>query len=374
MFGSSAASAYTVNSDSQITATAPAGAAGTVDITVTTAAGTSATSSADQFTYVSAPTVTAVSPNTGPTGGSTSVTITGTQFIGVSAVTFGSTAAASYTVNSATQITATAPVQVAGVVDITVTNPNSPSGTSSADQYTYYAGSLSVAGITSPSVSIPINTTSTNSSLGTQTDADTTGNGSGWNVTVALQLVQDTGAWSQTAGGAQALSSTAAGTYSGSNPTDYYDVTVTSGGTTSSTPVSWTLDSGGASTGTATNGSAFALSNGITITFTSGTAYTSGNIYDVRVGAMSTGAFVLSSGGSCSQTAGFTSAVPSVLTGTVMTSSSPSTFGTGVKAFSAASGAGEGTYTCTPTMNITAGYIWAVSYTGGVQYTIASGP
>jgi hypothetical protein len=50
-FGSTAATSFTVNSATSITATSPAGT-GTVDVTVTTSFGTSATSSADQFTYV----------------------------------------------------------------------------------------------------------------------------------------------------------------------------------------------------------------------------------------------------------------------------------------------------------------------------------
>ena len=48
--GPASAAAMTVNSDTQITATTPPGN-GTADITVTTAAGTSATSPTDQFTY-----------------------------------------------------------------------------------------------------------------------------------------------------------------------------------------------------------------------------------------------------------------------------------------------------------------------------------
>ncbi|HUZ52871.1 MAG TPA: IPT/TIG domain-containing protein [Streptosporangiaceae bacterium] len=43
---------YNVDSDTQITATSPAHAAGTVDVTVTTPGGTSALTSVDQFTYV----------------------------------------------------------------------------------------------------------------------------------------------------------------------------------------------------------------------------------------------------------------------------------------------------------------------------------
>ena len=59
-FGRVYAPAMTVDSDTQITATSPAGT-GTVDITVTTPAGTSATSTADQFTY--APAVTGAGPD-----------------------------------------------------------------------------------------------------------------------------------------------------------------------------------------------------------------------------------------------------------------------------------------------------------------------
>src|SRR5262249_58045177 len=87
-FGSNAAGSFIVNSTTQITATSPAGI-GTVDVTVTTAGGTSAISSGDRFTYVSAPTVTNVNPNTGPTSGGTSVTITGTNFSGATAVRIG---------------------------------------------------------------------------------------------------------------------------------------------------------------------------------------------------------------------------------------------------------------------------------------------
>ena len=61
--------------------------------TVTTNGGTSATSSADQFTYVAPPTVTAVSPISGPITGGSLVTITGTNFTGATAVDFGSTEA-----------------------------------------------------------------------------------------------------------------------------------------------------------------------------------------------------------------------------------------------------------------------------------------
>jgi hypothetical protein len=50
-FGSTPVTNYTVNSDTQITATVPAGAVGIDDVTVATPGGTSATSPADQYVY-----------------------------------------------------------------------------------------------------------------------------------------------------------------------------------------------------------------------------------------------------------------------------------------------------------------------------------
>ena len=65
-FGTAAATSYTVVSATSITAVSPVGTAGTVDITVTTPGGTSATSAADKFTYYAIPTVTGISPAAGP--------------------------------------------------------------------------------------------------------------------------------------------------------------------------------------------------------------------------------------------------------------------------------------------------------------------
>lgn len=67
------------------------------------------------------PTVTGISPSSGPATGGTSVTITGTNLTGATGVSFGGTAAASFTVDSATQITATTPAHAAGTVNVTVT-------------------------------------------------------------------------------------------------------------------------------------------------------------------------------------------------------------------------------------------------------------
>ncbi len=108
-FGGTPATSFSVLGQTLISAVAPPGAAGTVDVTVTTPGGTSPTGSSDQYTYVAAPTVSALSPNSGPAVGGTSVSITGTGFTGATAVSFGATSAASFTVTSGTSITATSP-------------------------------------------------------------------------------------------------------------------------------------------------------------------------------------------------------------------------------------------------------------------------
>jgi hypothetical protein len=83
-----------------------------------------------------APTVTSVDPAAGPTIGGTVVTITGTNFTGATQVYFGTVSAASFTVDSDTSITATAPAHAAATVDITVYNAGA-SATSVADAYTF---------------------------------------------------------------------------------------------------------------------------------------------------------------------------------------------------------------------------------------------
>ena len=149
----SAFGSCTSNTATSITCPSPAGSAGTVDVTVTTAGGTSATSSADSFSYVTAPTVTGVSPVSGPTTGGTSVVITGTSFTGTTAVAFGTNGTMTYTVDSNTQITATAPAGAAGVVDVRVTNGVAQSAINSPNDHFTYVAAPTVTGI-SPSTGL----------------------------------------------------------------------------------------------------------------------------------------------------------------------------------------------------------------------------
>ena len=148
VFGSVAATSFSVVSDSQITAVSPAEAAGGHGIRVVTAGGTSPSVTADVFTFQSAaPTVTAINPSSGPTAGGTTVTVTGTGLTGATKVLFGSVAATKFTVVSGTQITAVAPAQAAGARNISVTTPVGTSSSVAADVFTDTAPVPVVTGI-----------------------------------------------------------------------------------------------------------------------------------------------------------------------------------------------------------------------------------
>ena len=136
-FGATAAT-VTEDTATQIKVTAPACAEGTVHVTVKTAGGTSATSAADEYTCVPAPTVTSVSPTKGPLGGGETVTITGTNLSGAEAVKFGPNAA-TITEDTATLVKVTAPSCIAGALHITVTTPGGTSATGAGDEFTCIA-------------------------------------------------------------------------------------------------------------------------------------------------------------------------------------------------------------------------------------------
>ena len=131
-FGSAAATILSVT-DTSITVTIPPGS-GVVDVSVTTPGGTSVTSTASRFSYL--PVVNSISPNYGPLEGGTQVTISGSGFTGASAVNFGAKPAVSFTINSDTQITATAPAG-SGWVDVTVTTAGCTSSTGAGDRFYY---------------------------------------------------------------------------------------------------------------------------------------------------------------------------------------------------------------------------------------------
>jgi hypothetical protein len=131
-FDKTDAASFTVDNDSQITATSPPGS-GTVDVTVTTSSGTSAVTYDDQFSYI--PVVTGISPRCGLAIEFFTVTITGSGFTGATSVSFGETAGMIVSVSD-TQIRASVPTG-SGTVHVTVTTPGGTSATGPADLFTY---------------------------------------------------------------------------------------------------------------------------------------------------------------------------------------------------------------------------------------------
>ena len=145
-FGGKRARIGTPSSPGSLRVTAPAGTAGQVDIRVSTAYGTSAVVTADHYKYVAPPVVTGISPGSGPAAGGTKVTITGTGFTGATHVTFGPAAPArSYTVNSATSITAITPPGN-GTRNVQVHTPYGVSAANPADKFTYQTMTISPGG------------------------------------------------------------------------------------------------------------------------------------------------------------------------------------------------------------------------------------
>ena len=140
-FGATPVTTFTSDTDNQIVLNSPAGNAGTVDVTVVTAGGASASSSADLFTYVAAPTVASISPAAGPLAGGTPVIITGTNLAGATEVYFGATLVTTFFTNSfGTQIALNSPgAAIVGPVDVTVVTAGGTSATSLADKFSYVA-------------------------------------------------------------------------------------------------------------------------------------------------------------------------------------------------------------------------------------------
>ncbi|MGO3146443.1 MAG: beta strand repeat-containing protein, partial [Leucobacter sp.] len=127
---------FTVDSDTTITVTTPAGPVGPADVVVLHPAGNSGPG---VFTYTAvpgSPTITDITPDTGPQTGGTEVTITGTWFSMCTAVTFDGVAGTDFRVVNDNTIVVTTPAGSVGVADVVVT---CPLGSSNPGQFTYTA-------------------------------------------------------------------------------------------------------------------------------------------------------------------------------------------------------------------------------------------
>ncbi len=140
--GGVAATSVVFVSSAKLTCVSPAGTAGAKNVVVTNPdSQTSGTSGNGLYTYGAAPTVTAVTPNSGPASGGQAITdLHGTGFQNGATVRIGGTLATAVTFVSSVKLTCTAPAGAVGAQDILVTNPDTQnSGATGNGLYTYIA-------------------------------------------------------------------------------------------------------------------------------------------------------------------------------------------------------------------------------------------
>jgi subtilase family serine protease len=126
--------AATCASTTECTFQTPKGQLGTVDIKINAEdLGPSKVTSADHYRYVAVPTISSLSPSSGPPSGQNTVTIHGSAFYGTVTVHFGKKLGTHVRVASLTKLTVTAPAG-SGTVKVTVT---AAGGTSAARLYRY---------------------------------------------------------------------------------------------------------------------------------------------------------------------------------------------------------------------------------------------
>jgi len=139
-FGALAAGSFSVISSTEITATTPEAAAGVVNVSVTTPAGTSSPTTASKYKY-SPPAIASVAPNNGPSAGGTKLTITGAGFAvgaGATVFKFGSALATGVECSSHTTCVAFTPKHAVALVEVRakvngVLSPKDPP----ADQFSF---------------------------------------------------------------------------------------------------------------------------------------------------------------------------------------------------------------------------------------------
>jgi hypothetical protein len=133
--GGSACLSPTLVSSTSMTCTLPAHSAGAYTATVLNTDLQSG-SLLSAYTYQAAPTVTSVSPNTGPLAGGSAITVTGTGFLAGATAAINGTSCTSLTVDNPTSITCTTQAKAAGLYTLTVTNSDLQIGSLSS-AYTY---------------------------------------------------------------------------------------------------------------------------------------------------------------------------------------------------------------------------------------------
>ncbi|MBA4179137.1 MAG: hypothetical protein C0506_00975 [Anaerolinea sp.] len=234
-FGGSLATNLNVFTANTITVTAPVSPGlitQTVNVVVTTTSGSSSTvGTADDYTYTTGPTVTLVSPNTGPSTGTTFVSITGTNFTSSGmTVTFGGTQA-TFAYVSSTSLTAVSPAHTAGTFDIIVTTPAGSSPNTVLDDFTY-TGTIAPAITSISPTSGPVGTVVTVTGSGFTGSSVVTVGGVSASFTVSTDSSLTVTVPASTPGGTVDIRVTNSGGTSPNTAADNFNNTSSSGATT----------------------------------------------------------------------------------------------------------------------------------------------
>ncbi|WP_369986802.1 autotransporter domain-containing protein [Pseudomonas xanthosomatis] len=285
--GGTAATSVNVVNATTITATTPAHAAGTVNVTVTTPGGTNTLPNG--YTYVTpAPTLSSVSPNTGSTAGGTSVTLTGTNFSGATAVTFDGISATGIVVVNATTITATTPAHAAGAVNVVVTTPGGTAPLSNGYTYVTPAPTLSNVSPSSGSTAGGTGVTLTGTNFSGAT-AVTFGGTSATGIVVVNATTITATTPAHAAGAVDVVVTTPGGTgplvsgytYIAPSPPVAGAVSVTVAANSSANPITLNLSGGTATSVAVASGPSQGTTNvsGTSITYTPNAGYSGGDSF-----------------------------------------------------------------------------------------------
>lgn len=150
LFGGTAAAMATVVSPTSIDVSTPAHAVGLVTVEVRNPDNQSGQKT-QAFTFIAppAPTVTQVTPNTGPSSGDTRIIVTGQGFAPGAVLTVGGGLATQVNIVSDVFIEALTPAHAAGQADVVVTNPDQQAG-SLAKGFTYVGKPAPVINVVVP--------------------------------------------------------------------------------------------------------------------------------------------------------------------------------------------------------------------------------
>lgn len=148
LFGTRPATDVTVVSSTELTVSTPARPVGVVSVTVRNPDAQSA-ELPRAFRFITPPTVTAATPNTGDVAGGTVVRLSGSGFAAGSTVSFGGTAAAQVSVVSATELDAVTPPHLPGAVDVEVSTDGASATLTGG--FTFTRGAPTLSAVAPPS-------------------------------------------------------------------------------------------------------------------------------------------------------------------------------------------------------------------------------